>query len=78
MERLTEYATWIIYAIAAISGGLGGCAIAGHHILRGEPARSSFVVAYTLIGVVFGILFFATSSMMGFITITVHELIARA
>lgn len=57
-DRYTN-AIYLLYALAAISGGLGGCAIAGHKHLTGQKMRLSYFFAYALIGAVFGVLFAA-------------------
>lgn len=57
-ERYTN-AIYLLYALAAISGGLGGCAIAGQRLLAGNQMRFSFFLAYALIGATFGLLFAA-------------------
>lgn len=51
-----DQAILLVYAIATISGGLGGCTVAAHRLLSGREMRVSFALAYALIGSVFGIL----------------------
>lgn len=55
-DRLSETLVAIIYALAIISGGLGGCTVAAHQLIRGRSIRPSFFLAYTIIGGVFGLL----------------------
>ena len=57
-ERYTN-AIYLLYALAAISGGLGGCTIAGQRLLTGKPMRFSFFIAYAVVGATFGLLFAA-------------------
>lgn len=58
-ERTLEWVALVMYALAAISGGLGGCAIAGHHVLRGRSMRISYLLAYFIVGATFGVLMLA-------------------
>lgn len=64
-EKVTAYVTLLMYALAAISGGLGGCAVAGHQVLRGITPRVSYVVAYATIGIMFGVLALAYGALIG-------------
>ncbi len=54
-DRLIDGATAILYAIAAISGGLGGCMVAAHKVLRGRSVTAVLVVAYLFAGAIFGL-----------------------
>jgi hypothetical protein len=54
-----QNAIYLLYALAAISGGLGGCTIAGSRLLTGTKMRFSYFLAYALIGATFGLLFAA-------------------
>lgn len=56
MEKPIDWLALVMYALAAISGGLGGCAIAGHHVLRGRSMRVSYLLAYGIVGMAFGVL----------------------
>jgi hypothetical protein len=67
-----------MYALAAISGGLGGCAIASHSILRGATPRVSYVLAYGMIGVVFGMLTYAYGTLAGVDTANIDSLIGAS
>ncbi len=58
-EKTLEWVALVMYALAAISGGLGGCAIAGHHVLRGRSMRVSYLLAYFIVGATFGVLMLA-------------------
>jgi hypothetical protein len=42
--------TMMIYAIAAVTGALGGCAAGAHVFLYREGFRIAFVLAYAVIG----------------------------
>lgn len=53
----TSYAVYVLFALAAISGGLGGCTIASHKILTGNSMRVSYLMAYSIIGAAFGVIF---------------------
>ena len=55
-DRIHEHAIFILYCLAAVSGGLGGCTVAAHQLLQGKRSmRASFFFAYLIIGVAFGI-----------------------
>lgn len=64
-ERLTEYVALISYAVAAISGGLGGCGVAAHQVLHGGRLRITYLVAYGIIGCMFGVLALAYGVFLG-------------
>lgn len=54
-----EFWLVILYAIAAISGGMGGCASALYHLKNknnDHVATKAFMIAYIILGLVFGIL----------------------
>lgn len=64
MERMADQAVFILYLLAALSGGLGGCAVTAQHFLRDQgkgtvQMRASWLLAYAIIGSVFGLLFAA-------------------
>lgn len=64
MQRLEGAAILVFYALAAISGGLGGCAVTAHQFMREGGAgrvqmRASWLLAYAIVGSVFGLLFAA-------------------
>ena len=77
-ERIIEHITVLLYALAAISGGLGGCAIAAHDVLRGGRPRLSFVMAYAIIGSVFGVLSLAYGSWFGVESRTTDHVIGNS
>jgi predicted membrane-bound spermidine synthase len=56
----------ILYAIAAIAGGLGGCAAGCYYLTHDKRPQWAFVVAYMVLGVVFGVLTFALLSAYHF------------
>ena len=57
-EKYTN-TVYVLFALAAISGGLGGCAVAGHRLITGKKMRFSFFAAYAIVGAAFGLLFAA-------------------
>lgn len=62
MQRTIDTAVIILYMLAAISGGLGGCAVTAHQFIREDgmgktQMRISWIMAYAVIGAVFGVLF---------------------
>lgn len=63
-ERYTS-AVYLLFALAAISGGLGGCTIAGQRLLTGQKMRFSFFAAYGIVGAAFGVLFAAYGWVVG-------------
>lgn len=63
-ERAADLAIAIIYALAVVSGGLGGCTIAAHNVIRGKSIRPSFFLADMIIGGVFGALFASYGGMV--------------
>lgn len=77
-ERILEQITILLYALAAISGGLGGCAIAAHDVLRGGKPRLSFLLAYGIIGAVFGVLGLAYGSWFGMNNETTDHIIGNS
>lgn len=64
-DRSLEFLALLMYALAAVSGGLGGAAIASHHLLRGRSMSISYALAYGMVGMVFGILALAYGSVFG-------------
>ena len=64
-EKIVEHVTLFMYALAAISGGLGGFAIASHSLIRGNPTRASYFLAYGVLGVAFGVLALAYGHFFG-------------
>lgn len=72
IEKITDHITFILYALAMISGGMSGCAAASHSILSGKrQQRLSFFFAYGIIGMVFGLLVAAS----GFFNSSVEQMI---
>lgn len=78
LDEQSEWLTLMLYALAAVSGGLGGCAIAGHHILRGRSTRLSYVLAYGIVGMVFGVLMLAYGSIFGVEAASLDRLIGQS
>lgn len=64
MQKFEGAMVLIFYALAAISGGLGGCAVTASQFVRADGTdkaqmRASWLLAYAIIGAVFGLLFAA-------------------
>jgi hypothetical protein len=59
---MSEFFVLCAYAIAGVSGAIGGCGAASVHLLRNERmvvTRAAYAVAYALIGAIAGVLFAA-------------------
>lgn len=78
LDKQIEWLTLALYALAAVSGGLGGCAVAGHHILRGRSMRASYALAYGIVGMVFGVLMLAYGSVFGADAASLDRLIGQS
>jgi uncharacterized YccA/Bax inhibitor family protein len=63
MENLrAQFEDWypiILYAIAAVTGMIGGCAAGGHQLLRGKQLKVAVFIAYGIVGLFLGLLFLA-------------------
>ncbi len=77
-DKSLDWFALIMYALAAVSGGLGGCAIAGHHVLRGHSVRISYLLAYAIVGATFGVLLLAYGAFFGVNTASMDILIGHA
>lgn len=65
----------VVYALAAISGGLGGCAAWAWHTSRfNQKRRFVYLVAYIIIGMVFGTTSAALAMIYSWVT-TLDQLI---
>ena len=64
----------ILYAIAAITGMIGGCAAGSHQILRGKELRVAVVIAYGIIGLFLGLLSFAYANYLN-VALTFDKLV---
>lgn len=73
--NVSELTFGVLYAIATISGALGGCASGMHYYATAKTAKASFVLAYMILGAIFGVIFFAGASVFSISVATVHELI---
>lgn len=62
----------VVYALAAIAGGLGGCVVWSYYTQKSKRA-AAFVFAYAIIGLVFGLV--AGSVMLMMKTWTLPEVI---
>lgn len=78
IDKSLDWLALIMYALAAVSGGLGGCAIAGHHVLRGHSMRISYLLAYGIVGATFGVLLLAYGAMFGVNNASLHSMIGNA
>lgn len=78
LDKSLDWLALIMYALAAVSGGLGGCAIAGHHVLRGHSMRISYLLAYAIVGATFGVLLLAYGALFGVNNTSMHSLIGNA
>ena len=72
---LSDFAIGVLYAIATISGALGGCAAGMHYYANTKTAKWAFVIAYVILGAIFGVIFFAGASVYNFRVGSVHELV---
>lgn len=82
MERIEGAFVYVLYALAAISGGVGGCAVTAQHFLRDGGAgkvqmRISWLLAYGIIGGVFGVLCAAYMLTFGELT-DPHQIVPYA
>lgn len=77
-ERVIQHMELVLYALAAISGGLGGCVVASHGVLRGVPPRVSYVLAYGVIGMTFGLLTAVYGAMFGINTTLADSLMGAS
>jgi hypothetical protein len=55
VDKVLDAGLATLLAVAGISGGIGGCTIVAHNVLRGRVMTSALVAAYVFIGFVFGI-----------------------
>jgi H+/Cl- antiporter ClcA len=76
MEQISN-TVLVLYAIAAVAGGLGGCAAGCYYLTHDKRPQWAFVVAYMVLGVVFGVLTFALLSAYHFEP-NLHRLILYA
>ncbi len=77
-DRIINQFITVMYALAAISGGLGGCAVAGQYVLRGGTARLSYMLAYIIIGVMFGVLVLAYGATFGVESSSIDQVIGNS
>lgn len=78
LYKSLDWLALIMYALAAVSGGLGGCAIAGHHVLRGHSMRISYLLAYGIVGATFGVLILAYGALFGVNNTSLHSMVGNA
>jgi len=67
----------LLIAVAAIAGGLGGAAVAGHYVLRGRRMTAARVAAYFVLGMVFGLLGVIYAASMGLPCPTIAAVVGR-
>lgn len=80
-DGLKDFGFLLLYAIAAVSGGMGGCATALHILKRSHSNKKSalaLVCAYVVLGIVFGVLTLAGLYVLERPPSTVHHLILEA
>lgn len=75
MNKFIDPLLALLYAIAAISGALGGCAVAIRTMKAESHAKTVFLGAYVILGFVFGIVTLATVFITGHAPDDVHQLI---
>ncbi len=68
----------LLYAIASISGALGGCAVSCYYVTHDQAPRWAFAVVYTMIGLIFGALTFAGLAVIDHPVPSPHHLILYA
>lgn len=78
-EGLGEFGFMVLYAVAAITGGMGGCATALNVLKHHQHKRgvAPFVCAYIVLGVVFGILTLAGLYVIDKPPTTIHHLVLQ-
>lgn len=62
----------IVYALAAVSGGMGGCVVWSYYTRKSERA-AALILAYGIIGVIFGIVAAAMMAIFG--AFKMHEVV---
>lgn len=77
-DKVIEHFSLLMYALAAISGGLGGCTAFGVNTLQGSTPRLSYVMAYIFIGITFGLLVFIYGNMFGVPVTTMGDVIGAS
>ncbi len=77
-SKITHEITLLMFVLAGISGGLGGCAMAQHQILRGVQPRLSYVFAYAIIGIFFGLLGLCYGAYFGGDHSSIEKLIGQS
>lgn len=58
LNRLVNVTSTLLVALMLVSGALGGCAVASHHLLRGKPITVYLCAAYGCVGAFFGLTVF--------------------
>lgn len=65
----------ILYALAAVSGGLGGCAAASMYFTHTKHPKLPFIIAYVTLGIAFGIITLAFLLIYDVNVADIHHLI---
>lgn len=58
MQRIISAAEILLVVLMLVSGALGGCTVASHHLLRGRAVTAWLFAAYACIGAFFGLVAF--------------------
>lgn len=82
-KSVYEFSILVLYAIAAISGGLGGCAVTAHQFVQADglgrvQMRLSWLMAYGILGTVFGVLYCAWVLSSATDVLIVQDVVAPA
>lgn len=55
-DKMIDFSLFALVLISMIAGGMGGAAVAGHHVLRGRALSFAYVLAYLVVGAVIGLI----------------------
>ena len=75
VDVINSSSIWVLYAIVAVSGGLGGCAAGCYYLTHEKRPRWAFAVSYMVLGMVFGVITFAILASYHFDVDSIHKLI---
>lgn len=74
--ELGEFSLGVLYAIAVVSGALGGCAAGAFYTRRQQRNLTwALLATYIIFGVVFSVITFTASAVFKYDLDTVHELV---
>ena len=68
-DRMIDFSLLVLVLLSMIAGGMGGAAVAGHHVLRGRALTVAYVAAYLVVGSVIGLV----AALVGVIYIGLGE-----